>query len=76
MSYGTTVRKIGPILSIPSFFIAGPLVGFGIGQWVDGKFATDPWGKILLLLFGFAAGIQQAVIAMRFWIRETKKVSK
>lgn len=38
-------------------FVAGVLVGAGLGWGVDYLFGTAPWGMIVLLLFGFGAGI-------------------
>lgn len=31
-------------------------IGWGIGYWLDKKFATDPWLMVVGLLFGVAAG--------------------
>lgn len=44
---------------------AGPLAGYGIGYWLDGRFGTDPWGKVLLSLLGLAAGFKQVVEIIR-----------
>ncbi|MBS9476800.1 AtpZ/AtpI family protein [Ancylobacter radicis] len=40
-----------------SEFVAGVLVGAGLGWGVDRLFGTAPWGMIILLLLGFGAGI-------------------
>lgn len=40
-----------------SEFVAGVLVGAGLGWGVDQLFGTTPWGMIVLLLLGFGAGI-------------------
>lgn len=34
------------------------LLGYGAGWWVDGKWGTDPWGMIVGICFGFAAGLR------------------
>jgi ATP synthase protein I len=38
-------------------FVAGILVGAGFGWLMDRWLGTSPWGLIVLLLFGFAAGV-------------------
>src|ERR1700733_14728444 len=43
-------------LRLSSEFIAGILVGAGIGWAIDRVFGTSPFGLIVFLLLGFAAG--------------------
>jgi ATP synthase protein I len=38
-------------------FVAGILVGAAIGWFMDRWLGTSPWGMIVLLLLGFAAGV-------------------
>lgn len=40
-----------------SEFVAGVLVGAGLGWGIDQLLGTTPWGMIVLLLLGFGAGI-------------------
>jgi len=54
-------------------FAAGPLVGYAIGAWVDAFFGTDPWGKVLTALLGFAASLKQVVAIIQRWIKESEK---
>lgn len=42
---------------IASEFVAGVIVGGGIGWGFDRAFGTAPWGMILFVLLGFAAGV-------------------
>jgi ATP synthase protein I len=37
--------------------VAGVLVGAGLGWLIDRWLGTTPWGLIVLLLLGFAAGV-------------------
>ena len=48
---------IGQAFRLSSEFIAGVVVGAGIGYLVDTFFGTSPWGLIFFLLLGFAAAI-------------------
>ncbi|WP_068080850.1 AtpZ/AtpI family protein [Polycladidibacter stylochi] len=42
---------------ISSEFVAGVLVGAALGWAIDSWLGTKPWGLIVFLLLGFAAGI-------------------
>lgn len=42
---------------IASEFVAGVIVGGGIGWAVDRAFGVAPWGMIVFVLLGFAAGV-------------------
>jgi len=48
--YGLAMRLGGD-------FVAGVVVGAALGWGIDRLFGTSPWGLIVLLLLGFAAGI-------------------
>jgi ATP synthase protein I len=47
----------GQALKLSSEFIAGVGVGAGIGWFVDRMAGTSPFGLIVFLLLGFAAGV-------------------
>ena len=42
---------------LSSEFVAGVLVGAGLGWGIDRLFGISPWGLIVFLLLGFAAGV-------------------
>ena len=44
-------------------FVAAIIVGAGLGYGIDLLFGTRPWGMVILLLFGFAAGVMNVVRA-------------
>lgn len=48
---------IGLGLKIGSEFVAGVLVGAGLGYLIDQLAGTTPWGLIVFLMLGFAAGV-------------------
>lgn len=73
MSYGKLIRQVGVVTTIPMIFAAGPLVGYGIGYLVDQRLGTDPWGKMIVSLLGFAASLKQVVRVIRRWIQEQEK---
>ncbi len=47
----------GQAFMLSSEFIAGVAVGVGIGWMIDRLAGTSPWGLIVFLLLGFAAGV-------------------
>ena len=44
-------------MRIGTEFIAAILVGAGIGYFIDLGLGTSPWGLLIMLMVGFAAGI-------------------
>lgn len=49
--------NIAQAFRLSSEFIAGIVVGAGIGYAIDQLFGTTPWAMILFLILGFAAAI-------------------
>jgi len=47
----------GKALRLSGEFIAGIVVGAGLGWFIDRLAGTSPWGLIVFLLLGFAAGV-------------------
>jgi ATP synthase protein I len=50
-------------LRLSSELVAGVLVGAGIGWLLDHWLGISPWGMIVFLLLGFAAGILNVIRA-------------
>lgn len=48
---------------LASEFVAAIIVGAALGYGVDYLFGTAPWGLIILLLLGFAAGVLNVIRA-------------
>jgi ATP synthase protein I len=44
-------------LRLSSELVAGVLVGAGLGLLIDRELGSSPWGLIVFLLLGFAAGV-------------------
>lgn len=53
----TTASGYARGLRLSSELVAGVLVGAGLGWLLDRLLGTSPWGFIVLLLLGFAAGV-------------------
>jgi ATP synthase protein I len=54
---GGSVAGYGQAFRLSSEFIAGIGVGAGLGWVIDRLLGTSPWGLIIFLLLGFAAGV-------------------
>jgi len=48
-------------LRLTTDLIAGTLVGGALGWLIDGWLGTSPWGLIVMLMFGVAAGVLLAL---------------
>ena len=48
-------RQLSLIGIIPAMMAVGPLIGFFIGKWLDGKFGTEPYLMWVLILLGMVA---------------------
>ncbi|MEW5424301.1 AtpZ/AtpI family protein [Amorphus sp. 3PC139-8] len=53
----STFTGLGQALRLSSEFIGGIAVGAGLGWFLDEWLGTSPWGLIVFLLLGFAAGV-------------------
>ncbi|RFC68893.1 MULTISPECIES: AtpZ/AtpI family protein [Mesorhizobium] len=53
----SSVSGFGNALKLSSEFIAGVVVGAGLGWLIDSWAGTSPWGLIVFLLLGFGAGV-------------------
>ena len=54
-------RAIGLLTTIPMVMVAGLLVGYFFGSWIDKVFHVSPWGKIVLSILGVIAGFKQTI---------------
>jgi ATP synthase protein I len=54
---------MGRAFRLASEFVAAIIVGAALGFGVDWLFKTQPWGMVILMLLGFAAGVLNVVRA-------------
>ncbi len=62
-SSANTMTGWGKGLRLGSEFVAAILVGLGIGWLLDSWLNTTPWFMLVMLMFGFAAGVLNVVRA-------------
>ena len=60
------VRLAGVATSLPIVLVGGPGIGFAVGQLIDHRFFSDPWGVACGVLIGLIAGICEAVVLIKF----------
>jgi ATP synthase protein I len=53
----SSVQGMAQALRLASEFAAGIIVGGGLGWFFDWFFGSSPWGLIVFLMLGFAAGV-------------------
>jgi ATP synthase protein I len=56
-SAGSDLSALARGLRLSAEFVSGVLVGAGVGWLLDRGLGTSPWGMIVFLLLGFAAGV-------------------
>ena len=57
---------IGQAFRASTEFMAGVIVGGGVGWGIDKGLGTSPWGLIVFLMLGFAAGIYNVMRSSGF----------
>ena len=57
---------LGSAMRASSEFVAGVIAGCGLGWLIDKGLGTSPWGLIVFLLLGFAAGIYNVMRSSGF----------
>lgn len=56
---GRDLKQIGLLTAVPAIMLAAPLIGFGVGWWLDGKLDTEPYLMVVGAFMGVAsAGIE------------------
>jgi ATP synthase protein I len=53
--------NVAMALRVSSDLVGGVIVGAALGWGFDRLFGTSPWGLIVLVLLGFAAGLRNVV---------------
>jgi len=76
----SSVSGFGNALKLSSEFIAGVVVGAGLGWLIDSWAGSSPWGLIVFLLLGFGAGVlnvlRSAGLVANAGIRQPDKTGK
>lgn len=60
---GSDASGLGSAMRLSTEFVAGTIAGAALGWVIDRLLGTSPWGFIIFLMLGFAAGIMNAMRA-------------
>lgn len=63
------VWQIGILTTVPFILVAGPVLGYLAGNWVDQKYHSDPYAKAVLIIVGLIASVREIVRIIRDVIR-------
>ena len=65
------IRQVGILTAIPMIMVAGPLVGFFLGRFLDERLHSAPWGLVGGLLLGVVAAARETIRMIRRAIQDT-----
>jgi F0F1-type ATP synthase assembly protein I len=60
-AFQENVQRAGPAATASYTLIGGILLLGGLGYWIDETWGTSPWGLMIGLFFGIAAGFYAIV---------------
>jgi ATP synthase protein I len=63
---------LGRAFRMSTEFVAGVIAGGGLGWLFDRWLGTSPWGMIVFLMLGFAAGVYNVMRASGFLTRSSR----
>lgn len=63
-------RQVGILTAIPFILLAGPLIGYLAGSWLDRRFSTAPLFLIILIIVGFAGAARETYKLIQLASRE------
>jgi ATP synthase protein I len=55
-------KSIGFLSGVGISMVAATFIGFGMGYYLDQRFGTSPWLKMVFLLLGIVAGFRNIYI--------------
>lgn len=58
---GERYRQVGLLAVIPMVLLAGPLIGFMIGNYLDNWLGSSPWLMIVFAILGAVAAVRQTM---------------
>lgn len=62
---GRSARDIGSYTLIPMMMLVGPIIGYLMGHWVEGRLGGEPWPGVIGIFFGLAAAVKQIILMLQ-----------
>jgi len=62
---GKAAKDIGSYTLIPMMMIVGPVMGWLVGHWLEGRIGGAPWLGVVGILFGMAAAVRQIILMLQ-----------
>jgi hypothetical protein len=62
---GKSARDIGSYTLIPMMMVVGPVIGYLMGHYVEGRFGGEPWLGVVGIMFGLAAAVRQIILMLQ-----------
>lgn len=59
------IHQVGLLTMIPAMLLAGPVIGFLIGNYIDKRFETAPWFMVVFVGLGFVASVRQTIAIIK-----------
>ena len=73
----SALKTAGLLLAIPTLLIVSPIVGWFVGSLADRWLKWNPWGGIVGLMLGFAAGGRETYrIYRRYQAEEERRTRR
>ncbi len=57
--------QIGILTTVPFILVAGPVVGYLAGNWLDQKYHSDPYAKVVFIILGLIASVKEIIQIIR-----------
>ncbi len=61
---GRMIQDVGAYTLIPAMLLAGPVVGYILGRFVESHWAIAPWGVVGGTMFGLVAAFRQIYLIL------------
>ena len=62
---GRSARDIGSYTMIPMMMVVGPIMGYLMGHYVEGRLGGEPWLGVFGVFFGLAAAVRQIILMLQ-----------
>ncbi len=60
-----SMRKLGLYTTIPTMMVVGPVLGWLLGSWLEGKWGHEPWISTGGVILGTLAAFRQVIVVLK-----------